>query len=231
MEATAPSPRLPAAPIRVLLIEDHAIFRHGLRLLLDAEPDIAVVGEAESGEAGLAFLDQAADDINVVITDLALTGISGLEVIRRAKARAAAPRCLLLTLHVGDEHVRGMVEAGADGYVLKLVAVGELVEAIRAVARGETAVSSQIARQLMAQLRGGEARGRSIEVLTARERQILALIVDGLTSKEVAASLSLSVNTVDNHRARILAKLGVSNTAAAIRLATRQGLLAPDAVA
>jgi two-component system response regulator NreC len=216
-----------ATPVRILLIEDHAIFRAGVRLLLESAPGLMVVGEAASGEAGLQLIREL-PGVDVIIVDLVLPGIGGLEVIRRAKEQIAGVRALLLTLHADDEYIRGMIEAGADGYVLKQVAVEELLAAVRAVVRGETALSPLVARRLMMQLQHRQERERQIDALSARERQVLAHLARGLTSKEIAQALGLSVNTIDNHRARLLSKLGVSNTPAAIRLATRRGLLAHD---
>lgn len=216
-----------AGPIRVLLIDDHAIFRQGVRLILQETPDIAVVGEAATGEEGLALYNALGQAIDVVVTDLILPDFDGLEVLRRVKARRADARVVLLTMYSDDEHIRGMVEAGADGYVLKQVAVKELIEAIRLVHRGETALTPLVAQRLMTQVQRERAHGpsRSVEQLSARERQILRLLATGLTSKEIARELRLSANTIDNHRSRILDKLGVSNTAAAIRLAARQGVI------
>lgn len=212
--------------IGVLLIEDQDIFRRGVRLILEDTPDIEVVGEAADGTTGLALFERlGAASVNVVITDLALPDISGLEVMRRVKAKHAEVAVLLLTMYADDEHIRGMIEAGADGYVLKQVAVDELIAAIRTVMRGETALSPLIARRLMDQLQRNRDRDRQSDQLSARERQVLSLLAQGLTSKEIAQELSLSANTIDNHRSRILSKLGVSNTTAAIRLATRQGIL------
>ncbi len=218
-----------AGMIRVLLIDDHAIFRQGVRLILQETPDIVVVGEATTGAEGVACCVALGESVDVVVTDLALPDIDGLEVLRQVKALGITVRVILLTMYSDDEHIRGMVQAGADGYVLKQVAVEKLIEAIRMVHRGETALSPLIARRLMAQMQRdrGPDRGRSADQLSARERQILRLLATGLTSKEIARDLDLSVNTIDNHRSRILSKLGVSNTTAAIRLASRQGVIPP----
>lgn len=209
--------------VGIILVEDQIIFRQGLRLLLQATSEVEVVGEADSGAEGLRLLEATAGRVDVLISDLILPDISGLEVITRAKARIPALRTILLTQYTNPDHIDGMIAAGADGYVLKHVAVEELLAAIHAVMRGETALSPIVARQLMARLRDDRRR----DPLSARERQVLALLARGLTSKEAAQDLKLSVNTIDNHRTRILSKLGVSNTAAAIRLAVRQGLIPP----
>lgn len=212
--------------IRILLIEDHDIFRQGVRLILEAQPDITVVGEARNGEQGLAYLTEVGD-VDVIITDLVLPDISGLEIVRRVKAMNDHIRIILLTLHADDEHIRGMIEAGADGYVMKQVAVEELIGAIHTVVRGETALTPLVARRLMNQLHNDREHDQRIGTLSARERQILALLAQGLTSKEIAQRISISANTVDNHRARLLSKLNVNNTASAINLAIRQGLIPP----
>lgn len=206
-------------PIRILLIDGHPIPRTGLRLLLDAEPDLRVVGEFADGEAALAFLAEAATPVDVVLTEVALPGLDGLALIRRARALPSPPRCLLLTLHADDAALLGLIDAGADGCLLKDATLPALLAAIRAVARGEAAISPQIAGRLLALARGiaGGVAPRGDAPLTARERQILDLLAEGLTSKAIARVLGLSTNTVHNHRARLLGKLGVRNTASAIR--------------
>jgi DNA-binding NarL/FixJ family response regulator len=217
-------------PIRVLLIEDHALMREGVRLILEGTPGIAVVGAVADGEEGTRAFACLHDDpgIDVVLTDLHLPGCDGLEVMRRVKALAPGVRVLFLSMHQGREHAGGILEAGADGYLLKQSAVEDLSAAIHAVARGETFLSPAIARQLMTLLRHNGQPARQPDRLTERERQVLVLLAEGETSKGMARSLSLSVNTIDNHRARILSKLGVGNTAAAIRLASSRGLLAVE---
>ena len=223
---------MPERRIRVILIEDHGVVREGLKLILQGTDDIEVVGEAADGESGLRlFTRLAVDDpdadggIDVVVTDLGLPDIGGLEVTRRIKAARPDMPVLILTMHTDDDHIRGMLELGADGYVLKQSAVQEFAEAIRTVARGETALHPTIARRIMKQLQQGRERERRTDLLTERERSVLALLADGATSKEIARQLGLSTKTIENHRARILEKLGVSNTAAAIGLAYQHGLI------
>ena len=215
------------APIRVLLVEDHGIVREGLKLILADAPDIAVVGEAGDGESGLRLARHLAGrgELDVLVTDLGLPDLGGLEVARRAKALLPGLRVLLVTMYTGEEHIRGMLDAGADGYLLKQAAAQELPEAIRVVARGETALSPSVARLLMRQVQRGRERERHGDQLTERERQVLGALAAGRTSKEIAARLALSTKTVENHRARILEKLQVANTAAAIGLAFQQGLV------
>ena len=215
------------APTRVLLIEDHHLVREGVKLLLTREPGMVVAGEAADGEAGLRLLARlaAAGAVDVVVSDIGLPGIDGLEVVRRAKALAPGLPVVLLTMHDEDAYLRGMAEAGADGYVLKQNTGQDLCAAIRAVMRGEPGLAPAVAGRLLRVLRQGAPRGRATDTLSAREREMLGLLAAGLTSKEAAGRLGLSVKTVENHRARILEKLGVANTAAAIGLAHREGLL------
>ena len=216
-----------APPIRVLLIEDHQLVREGVKLLLAREPGLAVAGEAADGEAGLRLFARLAAEgaVDVVVTDIGLPGLDGLELTRRVKARAPSPPVVLLTMHEGDEYLRGMLEAGADGYVLKQNTGQDLCAAIRAVMRGEPGLAPAVAGRLLRLLRQGEGRGRAADALSGREREVLGLLAAGLTSKEVARRLGLSPKTVENHRARVLEKLGATNTAAAVGVAHQQGLL------
>jgi len=216
--------------IRIILIEDHGIVREGLKLIMQQLDDIAVVGEAETGRGGLQVLERLMSDpataVHVVVTDLGLPDISGLEVTRRVKERFPQVRVLMLTMYADDEHVVGMLETGADGYLLKQSAGKELADAIRVVASGETVLSPSVARRLMTELRRDRDKHDPISELTDREKQVIALLAEGATSKHVARNLGLSPKTVENHRARILEKLGVANTAAAVGLAYQQGLIA-----
>ncbi len=216
-----------AVPIRALLIEDHRLVREGLRLLLEREPGLAVAGEATDGEEGVRLVARLAADgaVDVVVTDIGLPGLDGLEVTRRVKALAPGMPVVLLTMHEGDAYLRGMLEAGADGYVLKQTTGQELCGAIRAVMRGEPGLSPAVAGRLLRLLRAGEPRGRATDTLSGREREVLGLLAEGATSKELAGRLGLSVKTVENHRARILEKLGTANTAAAVGFAHQHGLL------
>jgi len=219
--------------IRVLLIEDHGIVRAGLRLILRDEADIEVVGDAADGREGVRlFARYSLDDaiggpVDVVVTDLSLPDISGLDVIREVRELRPSTKILILTMYADDEHIRGMIEVGADGYILKSAASPELAAAIRTVARGEMAVSPSVTRRLMAQMHRRREHDRHATALTDLERQILNFLAEGVTSKEVAQRLGLSTKTVENHRSRILEKLGVANTPAAISLAAQHGLLTP----
>jgi DNA-binding NarL/FixJ family response regulator len=219
--------------VRVVLIEDHGIVREGLKRILRDEPDIEVIGDAADGHEGIRLfarfsLDSAqGGPVDVVVTDLSLPDIAGLEVVRRVKELRSSVRVLILTMHADDEYIRGMLEIGADGYLLKTAASHELAEAIRTVARGEMVLSPAVTRRLMSQFRTRRERDDQAVLLTDRERQVLNFLAGGATSKELAQRLGLSTKTVENHRSRILEKLGVANTAAAINLAAQRGLLLP----
>ncbi|HEX2184065.1 MAG TPA: response regulator transcription factor [Chloroflexota bacterium] len=216
-------------PIRVLLVEDHSLVREGIKLLLEWEPDLVVAGEAGDGAAGLRLFARLAADhaVDVVVTDIGLQDLDGLTLAREVKSLAPGTPVVLLTMHAGDEYLRAMLEVGADGYVPKESAGQELCAAIRAVVRGEPGLAPAVAGRLLRLLRADAQPGHPVDALSGREREVLGLLAGGATSKEVAQRLGLSVKTVENHRAHILAKLQVANTAAAIRLAHQHGLLAP----
>jgi DNA-binding NarL/FixJ family response regulator len=220
-----------SATIRLLLIEDHRLVREGLKLLLERMPDLSLVGEAADGHSGLhLFADLAADDrVDVVVTDISLPDISGLEVTRRIKEFRPTARVVLLTMYDDDVHLRGMLETGADGYVLKQATSQDLASAVRSVMRGEPGLSPTIAHRLLTLVQHQNGHGECADLMNERERQMLRHLVAGATSKEIAQALGLSAKTVENYRARMLRKLGVTNTAAAIRLAYQRGLLASRA--
>ena len=216
-----------AGPIRVLLVEHHRLVREGITLLLEREPGLALAGAAADGEAGLRLLARlaAAGGVDVVVSDIGLPGLDGLELTRRAKALAPGIPVVLLTMHDGEEYLRAMLAAGADSYVRKQTTGQDLCAAIRAAMRGEPELPPAVAGQLLDALRRGEPRGRQRYQLSGPERQVLGLLAAGLTSQEVGRRLELSEKTVEHHRAQILEKLGAADIAAAIGLAHRHGLL------
>ena len=221
--------------IRVLVADDHAVLRAGLRMLLDAQPDMTVVGEAENAEQAAALDADLRPD--VVLMDLTLparpgalnTAPSGLEAIRHIKARRPEARVLALTMHDDEGYLRAVLEAGGAGYVLKRAADTELLSAIRAVWRGGAYLHPEHARLLL----GGtpstppspEAADASYELLSPREQQVLRLIALGHTNQQVADSLGLSVKTVETYKSRLMTKLGLAGRAALVRYALQQGLL------
>jgi RNA polymerase sigma factor (sigma-70 family) len=212
--------------IRVLVVDDHAIVRQGIRQVLESADGFVVVGEAANGSEALTQAEAQLPD--VVVLDVSLPGDSGLEVVKRLKRTFPTTRVLMLSVYDNTEYVLESVRAGADGYLLKDSAPAELREAIRAVHGGEGAFSAATARQLNAALRQEaqrqEREGR-LESLTARERDVLRHVVAGRTNKETAALLGISHRTVETHRENILKKLGVRSVAELTRFALETGLI------
>ncbi len=221
--------------IRVLIADDHAVLRAGLRRLLDAQPDMSTVGEAGTADEATALDADLQPD--VVLMDLTLptrpgspdTMPSGLEAIRRIRAGRPAARVLALTMHDDESYLRAVLEAGGAGYVLKRAADTELLSAIRAVWRGGTYLHPAHLRLLLgvtpAALPPEKAVDDSYEQLSRREQQVLRLLAQGHTNLQVAASLGLSVKTVETYKSRLIAKLGLEGRAALVRYALQRGLL------
>lgn len=203
--------------IRVLLADDHAILRAGLRMLLDAQPDMAVVAEAADGEEAIRRACGSRPDVAVV--DLTMPGLSGVETLEGLRREAPATRLLVLTMHDDPGYARLAMAAGASGHVVKDAESAELLAAIRAVHRGRTFV------QVGAEPAPAEPPRPPAPPLSPRERQVLELLAHGHTNREVADRLSLSVKTVETHRARLGDKLGLHTRADLVRLAIELGLL------
>ena len=203
--------------IRVLIADDHAVVRQGLRTFLDLQDDIAVVGEAGDGEEALALIEELAPDI--VLIDLVMPRVDGIEAIRRLRERAPAVRAIVLSSFVDDDKLFPAVRAGAAGYLLKDVQPQELVEAIRTVHGGGALLHPQVAARLLQDM--------AEDPLTPREHEVLALIGRGMPNKLIARELSLSEKTVKAHVSSILAKLGVTDRTQAALYAVREGLVGP----
>lgn len=210
-------------PVRVLLVDDHPIVRDGLRLVLQGSEQIDVVGEADSGRSGIRLANELLPDVAVV--DLGLPDISGLDVTRALRASLPKLRILIVTMYDEDEYVLGVLEAGADGYLLKQSPGEDLRNAVLRIHAGERVLHPRALQALIA--RATNRAEVPTEALSDRECEVLQLLADGGTSKEIAAALGLRPKTVENHRARILDKLGVSNSAAAVRTAVARGLIRP----
>ena len=202
--------------ISVLLVDDHALVRRGLRLILEDAPDVAVVGEAGEGAAAVQLALELKPQ--VIVMDCAMPGMSGLTATRKILQQSAQARILMLSMHSEDTLVRQALEAGARGYVLKNAVDLDLVAAVRRVAAGETVLDPQVARAAV--LKGERNLG-----LTTREMEILQLIVDGKTAKQIATQLGLSANTVAVHRANIMNALDIHKTAELVVYAIRKGLV------
>lgn len=202
--------------ITVLLVDDHALVRRGFRRMLEDEPDISVVGEASDGEEAIRLAREL--EPQVILMDSALPHVSGLEATRQILAARPASLILMLSMHSEDTLVRQALDAGARGYILKNAVDLELPAAVRRVVAGEIVLSPQLSRS-------DALKGERNSGLTVRELQILQLIVNGKSNKEIAEQLDLSVNTVGVHRANIMDALGIHKTADLVVYAIRNGLV------
>jgi DNA-binding NarL/FixJ family response regulator len=212
---------------RILLADDHAVVRKGLRLVLDGEDDLEVV--AEAGDGAEAIERALADDVDLAVLDVAMPRMTGLQAAREISRRRPEVRILILSMYDNEQYFFEALRVGASGYVLKSVADRDLVEACRASMRGEpfvypAAVSALIRNYLEGAGRGG---GAPATLLTPRESEILKLVAEGHSSKEIAAMLVISVKTVERHRANILEKLGMRDRVELTRYAIRLGLIEP----
>lgn len=214
----------PAHPLRVLIADDHTMVRESLVALLEASGKVAVVGQAANGLDALGLAESL--DPDVAIIDISMPGLGGLEVIRRLQLQAPRTRVLVLTMHEDQEYLLHAVRAGATGFLLKDSPASELVAAVANVGEGRGHFSPDSARVLAEQLqRPDRGLDDPYGSLTPREREVFHLIVEGLSTKEIARRLDISVKTAENHRARVLAKLDARNAAEVIRYAVRRGLM------
>lgn len=214
--------------IRVVVADDHAVVRQGIRTVLASDERFEVVGEAGSGDEALALTTEHEPD--VLLLDITMPGMTGLEVASRLREAAVPVRMLVLSMHDRPEYVLEAVRAGAHGYLLKDTGPRELREAVRAVHEGETYFSPAVAERLTAALRGElerEGRRGQLQLLTPREREVLRLIAGGRTNKEIAAELGISPRTVESHRESLTRKLRIRSIAGLTRFAIETGI-APE---
>lgn len=213
--------------ISVLLAEDHTIVRKGLRSLLDREISIEVVGEAEDGREAIRKAEELLPD--VVVMDIAMPGLNGLEATRRLKKRFPAMKIIILTVHANEEYVLQSLRAGASGYLVKKAAPIDLISAIRAVYHGESFLSPSISRTVIDEyLRQDEKlleREDDFTKLTEREKEVLQMVAEGRTSREIADLLFISIKTVETHRANIKEKLNIRTTAELAQYAIEKGMI------
>ncbi|MFO7262124.1 MAG: response regulator transcription factor [bacterium] len=214
--------------IRILLADDHAVLRAGLKALLDAEEDMHVVGEASTGEEAVDRAKALKPD--VVVMDLSMPGMNGLEATRQIAALNQGTKVLVLTMHTEEEYLLPVLEAGGSGYVKKTSADEELAHAIRTVAKGEVFLYPSAARLLLEGFKNKrqEAEKDPLAQLSEREREVMALTVQGYSSSEIGEKLFISPKTVDTYRSRIMEKLGLTHRSELIRLAVRTGMLTGD---
>jgi DNA-binding NarL/FixJ family response regulator len=213
-------------PISILLADDHNVVREGLRALLSAEPDIEIVGEASNGWQAVKVAKEKSPGI--VIMDLAMPDLNGLEATRQVMHELPSTRIIILTSYGDDEYVKQMVEAGVAGYLKKQTAAQDLIKAIREVHRGNVFFSPSVARRLRDQSRAqGNPSGRTQgqNQLTVREGQVLRLIAQGAANKQMAADLGISVKTIEKHRQHLMKKLGIHDIASLTRYAAEKGII------
>jgi DNA-binding NarL/FixJ family response regulator len=212
---------------RILLADDHALVRRGVRLILDDSPGLCVVAEASDGAEAVTLA--RAEDVDLAILDVAMPRLTGLQAAREIARRDPHPRMLMLSMYDNEQYFFEALKAGASGYVLKSVADQDLVEACHAAARGEsflyTGVVSALVRSYLDRIRRGEALPTT--VLTSREDEVVKLIAEGHSSKEIAQRLTISIKTVERHRSNILEKLGMRDRTELTRYAIRVGLVEP----
>jgi two-component system response regulator NreC len=212
-------------PIRVLLADDHAVLRAGLRALLSVEPDMEVVGEAENGDEAVRKVLEVRPD--VVVLDIAMPRGNGLEVLRRLRADGCDTKVLVLTMHDEEQYLLQVLRAGGSGYLLKAAADTALMEAIRTIHRGEAFLYPSATARLLEdyRVRKSEEVGDGYESLSDREREVLGLTAAGYTNQEIADQLVISAKTVDTYRSRIMEKLRLHHRSELVKLALRHGLL------
>jgi two-component system, NarL family, response regulator NreC len=209
------------ARIRILLADDHAVVRQGFKMILDAQPDMEIVGEAGNGRQTVELAEKLKPD--VIVMDVAMPELNGIEATRRVTGSVPHARVIALSMHKDSVYVREVLRAGARGYLLKDSGAGDLVFAVRAVARGEGYLSPAVSDAVLDDYRRHVT--DPIDLLTSREREVLQMLAEGKTNKEIAAILNLSVYTVDAHRGRIMEKLNLHSINELVRFAVRSGLI------
>ena len=211
--------------IRILVADDHSVVRKGIRILLEMEPDMDVVGEAGDGLEALDKFKELEPDI--LLLDITMPGMTGLEVAKVVNKESPRSRVVLLTMHEGDEYFFQALAVGAAGYIVKGASADEVMNAIRSVSQGGVYLQPSLAKKLVSDYLKNKSTA-AYDGLTPREGEVLRLIADGLTNRQIASDLSISVTTVQTHRAHVMEKLNLHSQAELIKYAMRKGILRSD---
>jgi DNA-binding NarL/FixJ family response regulator len=212
--------------IRVLLVEDHNLVRAGIRSLLDSFQDIDVVGEAANGRDALRMTRQLGPE--VVLMDISMPELNGMEATGRLKKCCPDSKVLMLSMHNDEEYVAQSLRAGARGYLVKDAATKELELAIHTLARGEIYISSSVSMSVVDKLMADDSDGSALNQLTSRQREILQLVAEGCSTREIAERLSLSIKTVETHRTHLMERLEIRDVPGLVRFALKAGLIQSD---
>jgi DNA-binding NarL/FixJ family response regulator len=214
--------------MRVLLADDHTLVRAGIRALVESLDGVTVVAETGDGREALELVERHRPD--VLLLDITLPGLNGLEIAERTSRSSPSTRIVILSVHANEAYVAQALRAGVAAYLLKDAAATELTLALRAVVRGETYLSPSISKQVVEGfLRNPDLAPGLLAGLTARQREILQLVAEGRSTKEIASLLEISVKTVETHRTQLMERLGIHDVPGLVRLAIREGLISPDA--
>ncbi len=214
--------------VKVLVVDDHDIVREGIKMVLDSDPELSVVGVASSGEEAIEKVREL--EPNVVVMDIGMPGLSGFEATRRIRQSNPDVQVLALTVHDSEAYVFQMLQAGATGYVVKRAPADEVIQAVKRAYHGESVLHPSVAKLLIRDYLSRVERGEeaSYDTLSDREREILKLIAEGKTNKEIAELLFLSVKTVQAHRANLMRKLGMHDRTELVKYAIRKGIIGLD---
>ena len=214
--------------IKVLVADDHTILRQGIKALLDNQEGIEVIGEAKDGREALEIIEETLPD--VILMDIAMPGLNGLEATRRIKKKFPRMKVLVLTMYTNEEYIFQILNAGANGYLVKETAFQDLISAIKAVYKNEAFMSPSISKKVINSYikRAQDDEEQTCEILTTREREILQLIAEGNSSKKIAEGLFISPKTVETHRTHIMDKLNIHNRTGLIKYAIRKGMVDVD---
>jgi DNA-binding NarL/FixJ family response regulator len=218
------------AQIQILIADDHALVRAGIRALLEKQPEMEVVAEASNGRQALELIRQ--HQPNVVLMDIAMPELNGLEAVRQLAKELPKTRSIILSMHADEEHVWQALQAGASGYLVKGSSLAELELALKSVARGETYLSPVVSKPVIREyIKRTSGRRQSVESLTPRQREVLQMIAEGRNTKQIGLALGISGKTVESHRTQLMKRLGAKDVASLVRHALRSGIVTLDEMA